>query len=262
MWANHTWRNWHPCQATQRPWQDAPLLDGAISIASWRRFAERIAGWMREPNYQRLDGRPYFSLYQINTFVKMCGDLDAAASELAWFRNLVRANCGSDPHLGALWGGLGGLTVAKDEALRRLGFDSITPYNCLDHYPLWEADFPLADWAACDAANRAAWQERDPASGLPYIPNLTTGWDSSARCCPTDAWKLRDYPWLPILPLDPQRFRRELATARDWLGAHPAAPQVLTINAWNEWTEGALLLPTVDQGGAMLEQVRAVFGVR
>ena len=262
MWANHTWRNWHPCQSTQHPWRDAALLEGAISIPAWRRFAERVAGWMADPGYVRLDGRPYFSIYQMKTFLQTCGGLDGAVAELAWFRSLVCERLGVAPHLGAVWGTIGGVDLPMGEMVQRLGLDSITPYNCCDHFPIWDAPFPVADWASCDAGNRAARCVRDAASGLPYIPNLTTGWDSSARCTTTDAWVRRAYPWYPVLPDDPDRFRVELEGMRDWFAAHPDALPMFTLNAWNEWTEGAVLLPTTDRGTALLEQVRAVFGVR
>ncbi len=259
MWANHAWRNWHPCSATQHPWRDALLLEGTVSIASWRRFAEQLAAWMGDPLYLRLAGRPYFSIYQVRTFIQSCGSPAAAAAELAWFRGLVRGRLGVEPHLGAVWGKLGGLDLPEAQIYRMLGLDSITPYNCSDHHPIWESPFPVAPWAEVDAANRAAWRTVDAGSGLPYIPNLTTGWDSSARCCPTDAWQRRSYPWYPVLPGDAERFRGELIAARTWFADHPAAVPMLTLNAWNEWTEGAVLLPTTAAGTALLDQVAAVF---
>lgn len=43
----------------------------------------------------------------------------------------------------------------------------------------------------------------------------------------------------------------------------PASPQkMLTINAWNEWTEGSCLLPDTKRGTAYLEAIREVLGGR
>jgi hypothetical protein len=35
---------------------------------------------------------------------------------------------------------------------------------------------------------------------------------------------------------------------------------MITINAWNEWTEGSYLLPDTEHGNAYLEAIRGVFG--
>jgi hypothetical protein len=46
------------------------------------------------------------------------------------------------------------------------------------------------------------------------------------------------------------------------LDARPAVPKILTINAWNEWTEGSYLEPDTAHGMGYLEAIRDVFGVR
>jgi hypothetical protein len=38
-------------------------------------------------------------------------------------------------------------------------------------------------------------------------------------------------------------------------------PKILTINAWNEWTEGSYLEPDTEFGMGYLEAVRNVFGI-
>jgi hypothetical protein len=47
---------------------------------------------------------------------------------------------------------------------------------------------------------------------------------------------------------------------RDRLLAKPPAQRILTINAWNEWTEGSYLEPDTEHGFAYLEAIKQVFG--
>ncbi|MFM2090964.1 MAG: hypothetical protein RLZZ127_1453 [Planctomycetota bacterium] len=262
MWANHDWRDWHPVKATQNPWADQVLAPGAVDLEGWRQVAARHQAYMRHPQYLRIDGRPWFSLFDLRRFIDGLGGLQAAADALGAWRAEVRRDSGAEPWLVAIannWKRYGGDQAAT--TAQALGLDAIMPYNQFDHHGLDRIPgFPVGDWTDADAGNRAAWAPRHGPSGLPYIADVTTGWDTSPRACASDAWIRRSYPWFPVMRHDPERFRRELAALRDHLAAHPDAPQILTLNAWNEWTEGAVLLPTVERGTAMLEQVRAVFG--
>jgi len=58
----------------------------------------------------------------------------------------------------------------------------------------------------------------------------------------------------------PARFQEALALTKRRLLAQPTGPRVVTINCWNEWTEGSYLEPDAEHGMAYLEAVRAVFG--
>ena len=51
-----------------------------------------------------------------------------------------------------------------------------------------------------------------------------------------------------------------LALVRDRLKTKPTEQRIVTINAWNEWTEGSYLEPDTEQGFAYLEAIKRVFG--
>ena len=60
----------------------------------------------------------------------------------------------------------------------------------------------------------------------------------------------------------PERFRAALQATRDRLGRRPADRRILTINCWNEWTEGSYLEPDTVHALKYLEAVRDVLGGR
>ena len=58
----------------------------------------------------------------------------------------------------------------------------------------------------------------------------------------------------------PQSFATLLSKAKKYADSHPDQPRLITINAWNEWTEGSYLEPDTVNGMKYLEAVRGVFG--
>jgi len=47
--------------------------------------------------------------------------------------------------------------------------------------------------------------------------------------------------------------------AKAWLDAHPKQAPLVTLNSWNEWTEGSYLLPDMRWGYGYLRAVKNVF---
>lgn len=112
------------------------------------------------------------------------------------------------------------------------------------------------------AANEKAWGEFvtrfRPA---PYFPNVSMGWDASPRCLQTDRYEFRGYPWMnSFTDNTPGAFRAALMKAKGHLERSSTQPKFITINAWNEWTEGSYLLPDTVHGTQYLKAIKAVFG--
>jgi hypothetical protein len=268
MWANHDWQDIHPATLANRP---ATLARGATSRESLLRFVDHaIATYFREPNYLTIDGCPYLQIYELGTFVSGLGGLDAAAKAVAEVRARVRAAGFPDIHLA---GSVFGVQLLPSEqpmpsqiradAIERLGLASMTSYTWVHHIDWRAIGFPRGSYAEAARMNYAAWDQLRAQLPVPYQPNVSMGWDPSPRTTQTDGYVNAGYPFTAILEGNtPEAFRAALERAKAFAIAGGDPHPMVTINAWNEWTEGSYLLPDTVNGTAYLEQVRDVFGAR
>jgi hypothetical protein len=262
MWANHDWVDMHPWDGIAKP---ETQMAGAIGRATWEQLTDHVvARYFSQPEYYRIDGRPVFSIYELATFLRGLGGVAGAREALDAFRAKARAAGLPGIHLNAIVWGIPvlpaehGLDGDRNALLDALGVDSATSY-CWAHHVHFR-DFPATDYAW--AAGEMAAMRDGLAGGLrvPYFPNVSMGWDASPRTVQTVPFTNRGYPFMPVLTGNtPAAFRAALESARAWCAGR-SGHQLVTINAWNEWTEGSYLLPDTTHGNAYVEQVRAVFG--
>jgi hypothetical protein len=171
MWANRMPRRVLPVRRTDTPVIEADRLvpaDVDDFCAFVRYVAERY--WVR-PNYLRVDGRAYFSIFDSTYFMKELG-VDGARAAIAAARAML-ASAGLPPMY---------LTAIEPNAdvigqVAAIGFDAVTNYVLL---PEWKGEF-LQDYDACVARRAAQWPQIAAAAGLPYHPAVTPGWDASPR---------------------------------------------------------------------------------
>ncbi len=100
MWANHTYIDCHPF-APGVWFNNAPVWrKGEVGRAAFERHTQdAIQSYFKQPNYWKIDGCPYFSIYECDKLVQGLGGLEATRAALDDFRRRVKEAGFPDLHL-------------------------------------------------------------------------------------------------------------------------------------------------------------------
>ena len=264
MWANHDWEDIHPIP---RAYLSNPRkeLEWKISEDSFFSAIDyMIENYFWRENYFRLEGGIYLSIYEINKFINNFGGVEGAKEAIIKMRKKVREAGLGELHLNAIVWGTRILMSESDssvggQVLKDLGFDSVSSY-------VWIHEHVIESYPTMKYADYRKICEKDfdrlteKFRGIPYYPNVTCGWDSSPRTCPTDDYGDLGYPFSRVLSDNtPEEFEKALVFVKDMLDKSPLKTKMFTINAWNEWTEGSYLEPDTECGYGRLEAIKKVF---
>ena len=268
MWANHDWVNIHPANFHNKP---ETLAAGSLSPQAFEAMTNHvISHYFTRSNYLTVADEPYFSVNELGSFIKGMGGLPQAKAALEGFRDRARKAGFPGVHLNAIvWG----VRILPNEVgiehpaevLDYLGFSSSTTYAWVHHYDPGTQGFPKGSYQDAAKTNQAIWDTFHAQFSQPYHPNVSMGWDSSPRTVTTDQYEPRGYPWCAILEGNtPEAFRQSLERAKAFVDrpdvvAKSGGVKLITINAWNEWTEGSYLLPDTVTGEQYLDAIRSVF---
>jgi len=283
MWANHDWID-YPYRLKENPnsiypfsiyeWSSKPAIPGRVTPETFDKVCDHvIKDYFSQPSYWKIDGKPYFSICSLPKLVDSFGrSVRPTRAALDRFRDKVKQAGFPGLHLNTVFPNghieralLSGIPHHKDhpELAQNLGFDSYTPYQWVSGKLDTDYNEPR-DWAK---GGFDSWVSND-ADKLPYLPNVTVGWDPGPRWDQHEEmkkeriagdWRL-PYRFGTLSGNTPERFREWLELTRDRLLAQKKSGlRVLTIHAWNDWTEGSYLEPDTVYGMKYLEAIKAVF---
>ncbi len=256
MWANHdvnlTWDK----RNAGLP-NDQLIWKGGVDRAEFEIICHRvIEKYFSHPSYYKVDGKPSFMIYELETFIRGLGGAEQAKDALEWFRKeTVKAGFkGLDLQVtlrrsGSAVTGIAGDNIGtQSETLKQFGFDGLTHYQFC-HFTDINKDYVEI---MKDVVNE--WSTLEKENNAPYYPHISIGWDNNPRF-----EMFRDGV---VKNNTPANFEKALIMARDYADAHPDQAPLITINSWNEWTETSYLQPCTLYGYGYLEAVKNVFGIK
>ncbi len=250
MWANHDWTDLFP-KKIAKPYK--VMYNGNITWETWDKMIDYIISkYFKHPSYWLIDGAPYFSVYEMSELIQSFGNAEGISKALSLFRNKTIAAGFKDLHLNIV-------KPSSQKSIEGIGFNSFTSYVWIHHVPM--RGFPTTDYSEAGKGYLKYAEDVVTKFTLPYYPNVSMGWDSSPRCDPDSAFKNRGYPFTPVLIGNtPAAFKESMHQAKKYLDTHPSSKKILTINSWNEWTEGSYLEPDVNHKCQYLKAIRDIFG--
>jgi hypothetical protein len=252
MWANHDHSSYLDYTAADK---SKIYFPGAVDRATFNAMITHvIKDYFSQPNYYKINGEPVFSVYELSTFIKGMGSMQAAKDALDYFTQKTKEAGFPGLHLqGVLWAAIpdnlsavpGDKTSTQNNTVTGLGFKSLTNYQWCHYVPLDKYD----KWGEKAIAG---WDTFTKDFTVPFFPHVSISWDPNPRF-PSGVQGM-------VTDANPADFKRFLLKAKAYVDSHPGQPKLITINAWNEWAEGSYLEPDKQHGYGYLNAVKEVFG--
>ena len=264
MWCNHNAIQAHP---GSRAFPSPVLCSGTVDAETFRKATMYcMEHYFSSPSYLRVDGKLYFSIYNLEKMIPELGGAEPMRILFDEFRQRVREAGLGELHLNGVHIGYHinekhePNTQEVDSMTAALGLDSRSGHGWGSS---WSKDFPSSDYAAAAETALKDFPFYSRNFKLPYNPVVMTGWDSSPRTVQSDVYERGAYPFGTVLVNNtPAQFEKTLRGARAFLESDAFTGNFLLLHSWNEWTEGAFLEPDEEYRYGLLEAVRSVFGSR
>ena len=130
-----------------------------------------------------------------------------------------------------------------------------------DAWEVWRTGVPETEYDTARDCYFTYWDKVEREYSIPYHPNVTMGWDPSPRTVQSDAYLNVGYPFTATLANNtPESFQQALEMVKTRVDQRSPEHKIVSINAWNEWTESSYLEPDTVYGMRYLAAIKEVFG--
>ena len=226
MWANHTPAGAHSVE------------DQRAATQFW------LDRYFNTPEYLTHDGKPVVWIWQGKNMDRDLGEggcrrLLDLSREMA-----VRAGYKGIWFIAMKWPE-DVCTPEVMSAYRKMGFDEVGIFHFMGHGGK-ATDRSRYAYSLVAEANSSNWRRQHEANVMPFLPNLSTGWD--------------DRPWndhCEIYGKNAGDFRRICREAKRF--ADETGLKRLCLSPLNEWGEGSYAEPNAEHGFGFYEAVRETF---
>ena len=254
MWANHDvpGNMWNP----YRYKTDSLLYEGSVTQTEYEALVARIVTkYFSQSNYYTIDNKPVMSLYSLDELVQSFTDLAGVKQALDYFQAEAE-KAGFDGIHWQLVGKYGpdnvpslgeeGRYLNVAEVVQQLAANSVTMYNMAGN------EYRTGDYLPYLAKSIEVRQRWDSALTVSFVPCVSVGWDNTPRYLEMGKDEIIYYHNTPA------SFGAGLLKAKQYVQDRPEQPQLIIVNAWNEWVEGSYLRPDLLNGYGYLEEVRRI----
>jgi len=249
MWANHNATSLWDMHTDE----EKTLWTGQVSRTVLEPMFDRVIDrYLKLDCYYRIENKPVFSIFQYSNLIDGLGGLEPTKDAFAWMRNRCVQKGLPGLHIQTIaqkgddepGRGIKTHTSPHFKTAKALGFDSATNYQYCQEAG---GDGDYVPWAQ---RAMSYWDDFEKAYNC-FYPHASIGWDNTHRF-PSQK--------TAVTGATPDTFEACLWKAKQYLDARPGRTPLLTLNSWNEWTEGSYLLPDMRWGYRYLRAVQNVFG--
>ena len=264
MYANHDvtylWNNKAPKEI-----KDDVIWKADVSYDEFTKvLVPRWIEYFKKPNYYMINNEPVFALYKMDTLARGMGGLEQVKKAFEYFDAECKKAGFAGLHL--MWHNSIGrwnfknlqMPNKKDatpaEILEYVGTKSFSTYNwCSESWVEYTKAKPELDYGKYAEISASKYDNisKRYEKGQ-YFPHVSLAWDTNPRYI--------DYK-PKVNPAKPEEFEQALRRAKKWMleNRKEGMPNIITINAWNEWTEGCYLEPDKRNGYGYLNAAAKVF---